>query len=101
MVICRPMCIRPSAVMHSLAVGGFDDVGPHYKGRKQPQDQPHQQDYQHIDDHGKLDRILNGLHEQPCCKQAKEHSCRLILSVCQQQDKRNHRHRNHKGGMTV
>ena len=57
--------------------------------------------YQHIDDHGKLDGVLDSLHKQPRCEQAEEHRCRLILPVSQQQDKGNHRHRDHKGGVAI
>ena len=97
-----PPNVHPAKCGNALAGrGGFDDVGPHHKGRKQSQDQSHQQDYQHIDDHGKLDGVLDSLHKQPRCEQAEEHRCRLILPVSQQQDKGNHRHRDHKGGVAV
>ena len=97
-----PPNVHPTQRSNALAGrGGFDDVGPHHKGRKQPQDQSHQQDYQHIDDHGKLDGVLDSLHKQPRCEQAEEHRCRLILPVSQQQDKGNHRHRDHKGGVAI
>ena len=94
--------VHPAKCGNALAGrGGLDNIGSHNKSRKQPQNQSHQQDYQHINNHGKLDGVLDSLHKQPRCEQAEEHRCRLILPVSQQQHKGNHRHRDHKGGVAI